>query len=172
IIILVAVIAVNFTKVMLTSRYFFVYEHFNAGDNVYIKSGFFRTDTSTFTLARLIRAQTERDIDSLNLSAEDKAELKLKINPTLQPYLIGTHDIIAVAKKTPLVGSYIKHETLYMVNKKTHKKVPVIFYAVHPTEQVLKIDSYYLKYPDLPTGYTWADNTYYINPNWLSNSPK
>ncbi|NCD70787.1 hypothetical protein [Mucilaginibacter agri] len=169
-IVLGGVALANFTSVKLTFEYLFQFDHFSSGDNVYIKSKFFKTDSASFKLCRLIRPMTEHDVDSLNLSSSAKAELKLKLNPSLKPYLISTHDEVAVGRKQHLIGTYISHEMLELRLQDQHAVLN--FYTIHPTEQALKIDSYYLKYPDLPAGYTWANNTYYIAPMFLSNSPQ
>jgi hypothetical protein len=154
-------IAVNFTTVKLYCAYVFKCPHFSKGDRIYLKKtklpdgDYFRG----LILFRMIKPLNEREIDTLEITDRQKAVLKAKIDPSAQPYLFETGQGVNIRDKSGFLGIY---EGQRMCTARFgDKSFRYMFY---------KIDNFTpeLAGRELPEGYTYADNIYYVEPFYLS----
>lgn len=136
-------------------------KHFSKGDKIYLQ----KTQTTDgdyirgVLLYRMIKPLNEREIDTLEITDRQKAILKAKINPTAQPYIFRTGQGVKIKDKSGFLGIY---EGQQMCTAKFgDKNFHYMYY---------KIDSFTpeLSGRELPEGYTYADDVYYIEPFNLS----
>jgi hypothetical protein len=154
-----------------TYLYLFKYEHFSPGDKLYYRfAKGLKGSSDVFKLYRSIRPINEHDIDSMETDPETRAKIKLTIDHTLQPYLIESPDELTIPAPGSFIGNYITHE---IKRVRFHGGLMGFdnMYSLSPNTNNLKIDTYSLNYPDLPKGYVWADNIYYLPGIIFSKEP-
>lgn len=154
-------IAVNFTTIRIYYNYLFKAAHFNKGDKIYLQKiklpdgDYYRG----VILFRMIKPLNEREIDTLEIADRQKAILKAKIDPSAKPYLFRTGQGVNIRDKSGFLGIYEGQQmcTIKFGDKYFH----YMYY---------KIDSFTpeLSGRELPDGYTYADNVYYVEPFNLS----
>jgi hypothetical protein len=140
-----------------------IHDHFKSGDKLYAKPGLFdrkSTMTSLF-VGRLIRPINETDIDLMNISAEQKALRKKKLNPSLKEYLISTNCYFdknrLIEAKSAFIGTYIEHAFLPFNFGDASGEDS--FYAITPNKSSLTDLSFDFK---MPSNYVWSNHNFYV----------
>jgi hypothetical protein len=144
---------------------------FKVGDKVYAESAVFGSDKNKNGLGiyRLIRPLNESDIDVMQITDRQKAEMKKKLNPSLREYMVCPNQLFTkehlVQNKSAFIGTFLDHKVSEVLNfsldgkKTTYLKES--FLAIKLNESSLDDYSYLFK---MPANYTWADgNRYVIN---------
>lgn len=169
IILLLIVALLNFNWVVVGYEYAFKFDHFSQGQKIYLrkKAPFNNHPIQAVVLMKLIKPLNEREIDTMLISERQKAILKAKIDPSAKPYLISTGDAVKDFDKTGFIGVYVDHNVERMMSN-VNTPVFVNVYVIKPDSRALEVERYH----DLPTGYTWANDNYYIAPLFVSNESK
>lgn len=164
---LIVLLFINLNWVVVGYEYVFKFDHFSEGQKIYLpKRNPFNHNRpiQTVVLMKLIKPLNEREIDTMLISDRQKTILKAKIDPSAKPYLINAGDVVRCFDKSSLVGTYAGHD-VERVMSNVNTLVFVNTYIIKPDTKALEVQNYH----DLPEGYTWANNNYYIAPVLVSN---
>ena len=162
IVILIFIIGyLNFNKVYVAYAYLFKIDHFNAGDKMYANQN------GAIGLCRIIRPLTDADIDTMQVSDTEKLRLQLSLKDLPGPYFINVEDYVSTVEKSNYIGKYIGHEFLKTIA--TNKKMVIVnMLAFKPNAKAIGTTDIIHEFK-LPHGYTWANNTYYLYADIVSN---
>jgi hypothetical protein len=163
IVLLSGLVYFNLNRLYVTYEYLFKLEHFSSGDKLYLVR-----PEHAFDLMRLVRPLTEDEIDKMDISDAEKAVLNLKIASGLKPYLLYTRDYITADAKHSFVAYYISHDVMHTMTMEKTLVLTNVF-AIKPTKSSLNLytsDSWG-ENTKIPKGYTYANDTYYIYPEFV-----
>ncbi|WP_158824732.1 hypothetical protein [Mucilaginibacter lacusdianchii] len=158
-----ALIYFNLNKAYLAYYYVFEMPHLNTNDKLYVE----RSNVG-YNLMKLIRPMTDTEIDEMYISDEEKADLKLKRDPSMEPYLYHVMDNVTAKSTKDAVAIYQSHEILNVMTDK-HELVLINVFAVKPIKAALEIPDFTFDRYKLPEGYTYASNVYYGHPSLFAN---
>ncbi|TSD67593.1 hypothetical protein FFF34_009440 [Inquilinus sp. KBS0705] len=158
---------------LLLKYYDFKTNPFTSNSNVYAPGGMVNSigkyGSFKITFYRIIRPIGPNEIDRLPLSADQKALAIQSIKTNRKSYIIRSNCYISTDSlckyKTACIGKY-KGSNILLENE-NEDYYPNTFYEILPNKKALIQGD--LKINDLPIGYVWADNKYYIPPFDVTN---
>jgi len=169
--ILTAVAITNYKSLKAHYDYAFKSEHFNTGDEVYLKDALLNDDASRVATFRAVRPITmdEYELKHILYSKEEVQSKYAKINFPSHLFLIkSSQDIDKIkVKKTGnlLIGIYKGHVQLDMQDPSTGTIFKDNLYEIELDKNIVTNEELSVF---MPENYTWANDKIYVGANLVS----
>ncbi|MFA6085572.1 hypothetical protein [Mucilaginibacter sp.] len=164
VIICLAVIGLQNRDIVVRYYHYSKIHHFSNGDKIYVRNKVFNdTSFKDIFIYRLIRPLNEKDIEESNLDELKKSILRKSLEFKTELKVILSDDAILLdnlrKNKSRLAGTFAGKVFINETTKKG-EKLSLLAYAIKPLKNTIGEDYHALA--ELPFGYTYADNQYYI----------
>ena len=173
---ILCIIALGYFKLnylVMGYYYVFKFDHFEAGDKVYIAQTYFN-DKSVNALGtmELIRPLTKADLDTMGYTFKEKLTITPQINDSLKPYLSHLGPSFDIDKmkqyKSGFIGTFKGYKITYVKDISNKHYVRALYAIIEPNKKVFDKDYSFTYAP--PKNYTLADSNIYVVPFYISRN--
>jgi hypothetical protein len=167
---LLGVVAYNYKIILGYSVYHLNVSHYKAGDKLYALGAFVNSNKPDgLVIYQIVRPLTVADVDQMTINTTDKDRLKSKIDPSLEPFMVMSHNGLVndslYKYKTAYVGTVLNRVSYKLIDPYNQDiyRINLAYYEVTPNKNVLVKAYYGFNLPKIPDSYILDKNKFYIS---------